>query len=58
MNGLKCVVPENIHTTPMEEIYRMVPSPLDFSKIGPQNLPPPPPFPKFLHTPGNIAISY
>ena len=42
MNGLKCVVPENIHTTPTEGIYRIAPSPLDFSKIGPQNLPPPP----------------
>ena len=39
------VVPENIHTTPTEGICHMTPpSPLDF--------------PKFLHTPGILAISY
>ena len=59
MNGLKCVVPENIHTTSMEEIYRMAPSPLDFSKIGPQNLPPPRPLRNFQNfcTPLEILLS-
>ena len=41
MNGLKCVVPENIHTTPTDRICHMPPSPRDFSKISPQNLPQP-----------------
>ena len=35
----QCVVPENLHTS------RMTPLPSGFSKIGPQNLPPPPPLP-------------
>ena len=54
----KCVVPENIHTTPMEGICRMTPPPLWIFQNQPPNLPPSPPeFPQFLHTPGNIAIS-
>jgi len=37
-----CVVPENVHTTPTEGICCMSPPhPSEFSKIGPQNLPPP-----------------
>ena len=54
----KCVVPENIHTTPMEGICRMTPPPLWIFQNQPPNLPASPPeFPQFLHTPGNIAIS-
>ena len=54
----KCVVPENIHTTPMEGICHMTPPPLWIFQNQPPILPPSPlEFPQFLHTPGNIAIS-
>ena len=37
----KCVVPENIHTTPMEGICRMIPPPLWIFQNQPQIYPPP-----------------
>ena len=40
MNGLKCVVPENIHTNPTEGICRMAPLSSGFFQNWPQNLPP------------------
>lgn len=36
----QCVVPEIIHTTPMDGICHMTPLPSGFSEIGPQSLPP------------------
>ena len=54
------MVPENIHTTPTEEICRMTPSPFDFPKSAPR-LYPPPPFPsgisKIFALPLEILLS-
>ena len=57
----KCVVLENIHTPPPHgRDLPYDPPPLWISKIGPQNLSPPPPlwnFQSFLTPPRNFAIS-
>ena len=61
MNGLKCVVPENIHTTPTDGICRMAPLPSGFFQNQPPKFTPTPPlrnFQNFCTPPGNIAISF
>ena len=48
----ECVVPENIHTQPMEGNFNMTPLPSGFSKNGRQNIRlPPPEIPIFSYTP-------
>ena len=60
MTGLKCVVPENVHTTPMEGICRMAHLPSGFFQNRPPKFTPAPlrNFQNFCTPPGNIAISF
>ena len=57
--GLKCVVPENIHTPPTEGIFHMTPPPRWIFQKWPTNYTPPPlrKFQFFPTPPGNISIS-
>ena len=59
MNGLKCVVPENIHTTPTDGICRMAPLPSGFFQNQPPKFTPTPPLRNFQNfcTPLEILLS-